>query len=64
MCIRDSLSEALRKDREEDTLLPEEGRFYLDERYILYAMGLLAQRNPKAALAIMKKCLKPLKRCV
>jgi uncharacterized protein (TIGR01319 family) len=39
-------------------LKPREAGFYLDHRYIMYAMGLLSRTDPKAALAIMKDNLK------
>ncbi|MFH1646477.1 MAG: methylaspartate mutase accessory protein GlmL [Chloroflexota bacterium] len=35
-------------------LRPRSPRFYVDTEYILYAAGLLAQTEPKAALALMK----------
>lgn len=41
-----------------DGLGPASARFYLDEGYIVYAMGLLAQREPRIALNIMKQRLK------
>ena len=41
-------------------LKPEQPNYYLDSHYILAAMGLLAEDNPKAALRIMKKYLKPI----
>ena len=46
--------------REEDvfSLKPKNPRFYLDEHYIFYAIGLLSQVEPKKALNIAKKYLK------
>lgn len=41
-------------------LKPKEAQLYLDTMYSLYAMGLLAQTEPKKALRIMKKMLSPL----
>jgi uncharacterized protein (TIGR01319 family) len=41
-------------------LKPKAADFYIDEHYVLYAMGLLARSAPKKALRIMKKCLKAL----
>jgi len=38
-------------------LKPIDARIHLDRRYIIYAMGLLAQLDPGMALAIMKKNL-------
>jgi uncharacterized protein (TIGR01319 family) len=40
-------------------LKPRKADFYVDEKYILYAIGLLAQSQPKKALRIIKKYLKP-----
>jgi uncharacterized protein (TIGR01319 family) len=39
-------------------LKPKGADFFLDDRYIMYAMGLLSRTEPKAALAIMKNNLK------
>lgn len=39
-------------------LKPQKAEFYIDERYILFAAGLLAQTHPKKAIRIMKKYLK------
>lgn len=52
-----ALKQSLRKEREEDILLPGRAAFFLDKSYALYAAGLLAEREPDAALAIMKKSL-------
>jgi uncharacterized protein (TIGR01319 family) len=40
------------------TLKPRNPDFYLDEQYILYAVGLLSQVEPKKALILAKKYLK------
>ncbi len=42
-------------------LKPRETDLYIDEKYIMFAIGLLAQSEPKKALRIMKKYLKPAK---
>jgi len=47
-------------EKEENFLLPSESKFYLDESYILYSMGLLREINPNIALRILKKELKKL----
>ena len=39
-------------------LKPKAPKFYLDEQYILYAVGLLGQVEPKKALLLAKKYLK------
>jgi uncharacterized protein (TIGR01319 family) len=41
-------------------LRPRGPELYLDRMYCLYAMGLLGETEPKKALRIMKKVLKPL----
>jgi uncharacterized protein (TIGR01319 family) len=41
-------------------LKPRSPRFYLDEQYVLYAVGLLAQVEPEKALLLAEKCLKPI----
>lgn len=38
-----------------EVLNPVKAKVYLDKRYILSAMGVLAQRHPEAALEIMRK---------
>ena len=50
--------EGAKKDAEHPLeLRPETPAYFLDGDYILAAMGLLAQENPEAALAIMKNSL-------
>ena len=39
-------------------LKPKDPRFYIDEQYILYAVGLLSQVEPRKALALARKYLK------
>jgi len=46
--------------KEENILLPEKSKLYLDEKYILYSMGLLREVAPDIALRILKKELKEL----
>jgi uncharacterized protein (TIGR01319 family) len=41
-----------------ENLRPKNPKFYLDERYILYAAGLLAEVSPLKALRIIKKYIK------
>jgi uncharacterized protein (TIGR01319 family) len=41
-----------------ESLRPIDPQFFIDERYILYAVGLLADHSPAAALRIMKNHLK------
>lgn len=43
-------------------LKPKRVNFFVDEKYILYAMGLLAQKESRKALRIMKKYLKLIKK--
>jgi uncharacterized protein (TIGR01319 family) len=41
-------------------LKPKNPHFYLDEQYILYAVGLLAQVEPEKSLLLVKKYLRPI----
>ena len=45
---------------EEDILLPNSAKLYLDHQYILYSMGLLREISPSISLRILKKSLKEL----
>ena len=54
-----ALKLSLRKEAEKDILLPDRADLFLDKSYVLYAAGLLAEREPDAALAMMKKSLCP-----
>jgi uncharacterized protein (TIGR01319 family) len=54
------LNGALFDEKVSNLLKPKNPEFYLDEHYILYAMGLLARSEPKKALVLMKKYLKRL----
>lgn len=51
---RDILSEALYTEQDPLSLRPKTAKCMLDSKYILSAMGLLAQRLPEVALKIMK----------
>jgi len=53
------LAAALFSEKSPWSLKPRAPRAYLDADYLLYAMGLLSQEHPDAALRIMKKHLKP-----
>jgi hypothetical protein len=53
----DSLYGVLRDPAAPDVLKPQAPVFHLDKNYILYAMGLLAESHPQAALRMMKKYL-------
>lgn len=55
---REILEHVLFQEENPYILRPKSPKFYVDEQYILYAAGLLAQANPKSALALMKKYLK------
>jgi uncharacterized protein (TIGR01319 family) len=52
------LSGAIFSENTSNILKPKAPRFYLDSKYILFAIGLLAQSDPAKALRIMKKYLK------
>ena len=43
----------------ETALKPRAPSLYKDERYLLWALGLLAEREPDAAFALMERHLKP-----
>ena len=55
---RDIMSGALYRKENPLVLKPKEPRFYLDAQYLLYAVGLLSQAEPKKALLLAKKYLK------
>jgi len=54
----DILKHALFREESRHILKPKSPKLYIDEQYIFYAAGLLAQTNPKSALALMKKYVK------
>jgi uncharacterized protein (TIGR01319 family) len=51
------LEEALFDEKNPNILKPERAEFYVDEDYIMYAMGLLANSQPKKAMKLMKRYL-------
>ncbi len=55
---REILSHALYQEENPFILKPKEPNFYIDSEYILYAVGLLSQIEPKKALSLAKKYLK------
>lgn len=57
---RRALSGALFSQSAPEILKPQSPAFLLDEKYILYAVGLLAQSEPEKALRIVKKYLRRL----
>jgi len=52
-----ALAEALYRPEDPLLLRPRNPRLYVDRRYILWAMGLLAELNPTLALKLMKENL-------
>ncbi len=54
------LQGVLNASRNGNLLKPQRATFYLDEHYIMYAMGLLARSAPGPALRTLKKYLKAL----
>jgi len=55
---REILNHALYREENPFILRPKEPEFYVDEEYILYAVGLLSQIEPKKALSLARKYLK------
>ena len=55
---RELLEHALFREEDPFVLKPKSPEYYIDERYILYAVGLLSQVEAKKALKIAKKYLK------
>lgn len=52
------LKETLYSEAHPLSLKPKQPAFYLDEKYLLYAVGLLAELNPDKAFRIAKKYLR------
>jgi uncharacterized protein (TIGR01319 family) len=57
---REILEGVLFREENPFVLKPRSPQFYLDEQYILYAVGLLTQVEPGKALLLAKKYLKPI----
>ncbi len=55
---REILSHALYREENPFILKPKNPYFYVDAEYILYAVGLLSQTDPKRALNLARKYLK------
>ncbi|HET9023107.1 MAG TPA: glutamate mutase L, partial [Burkholderiaceae bacterium] len=53
----DVLRAGLARDDVPDALRPEAPELFLDSAYVLYAVGLLAKREPTAALRLLKRTL-------
>lgn len=58
--IEEILRESLFDSVEPTVLRPMRSEYYIDDQYILAAMGLLAENYPDKALNIMKKEIKPI----
>ena len=52
------LKEVEKKDTDENILMPEKVSPYLDTEYVLFAAGLLREKDEETALSIMKNSLK------
>ena len=50
-----TILEATRRKAGDAALKPRAPALFVDERYLMWAMGLLAEREPQAALALMRK---------
>lgn len=62
-CVEDPyrvLSEALFNPQESLSLRPKNPRLYLDNEYIMWAMGLLVQVSPNTAYSLLKQSLTPI----
>ena len=59
-CPQKILSGVIAHSDNAGLLKPKNADLYVDEKYIMYAVGLLAQSEPKKALKIMKRYLKPI----
>jgi uncharacterized protein (TIGR01319 family) len=55
---REILEGALFQEENPTILKPKTPKFYIDENYILYAVGLLSQTEPSRALSLARKNLK------
>ncbi len=55
---RDILQNVLFHEENPFVLKPKDPKFYIDEQYILYAVGLLSQVEPEKALSLARKYLK------
>ena len=55
---REILGNALFREEAPFVLKPRNPKFYIDEQYILYAVGLLSQVDPEKALSLARKYLK------
>ncbi len=58
------LEAALWAPGEPQSLRPRQPRMFLDRGYVLYAVGLLAERDPEAAMALASSQLQPIERSV
>ena len=54
-----SVDRALNQNRDPASLIPTDPKIWVDRKYILAAMGLLATKYPKTALKIMKEEVVP-----
>lgn len=54
----DVLSGTLKTPEDETRLLPVKPEFYIDEHYIMYALGLMSESEPLKALRIFKKYIR------
>lgn len=57
---KEILKHSLFDERNVHSLKPKHPDFYIDNRYIFYAMGLLSKVNPRKALSLLKKYIKRL----
>ena len=55
---REVLSAAIKAEGEETKLMPISPRLYVDEKYIMFALGLMSETEPDKALRIFKKYIR------
>ena len=66
-CVEDPyrvLSEALFNPQESLSLRPKNPRLYLDNEYIMWAMGLLVEVFPNTAYSLLKQSINPINKNV
>ena len=55
---REVLSAAIKAEGEEEKLMPKSPKLFVDEKYIMFALGLMSETEPDKALRIFKKYIR------